>query len=140
MYTERTEAEIFSRKFKLYFGGQDYEADVPNILKTGEWRRRLIEETRNIAKSLFGETTNGHDDAFFAGLGSAFLAYPEKLCTLVAAFAPALPWDEIQQIATEEEYMAAFGYIMKIAYPFSRQLSLIGEVTKSLSAPHGYTN
>lgn len=144
MSPERTEDQILARApLELQLGGKKYEVQVLTILKARAWRTRLIEEAKAVAGALFGKT-NGHDDAFFAGLGTAFIAFPEKMAELVFTYAAGiLPEEEILANATEEELAVAFSQIMKVAFPFSRQLSLMSSVLQmgaTLSASPKSTN
>lgn len=125
---ERTEEQILARApITLKLGGKDYDTPVLTILKARTWRANMIEQAKEIASSL-GSNTNGRDDAFFVGLGTVFLGFPEKMADLVFEYAPGLPKDEILENATEEELGIAFGDIMKVAFPFGRQLSLMKTV------------
>lgn len=143
MSQERTEEQILARApIILQFGGQSYEVPVLTILKARQWREKLIAEAKEIAGALNGDT-NGRDESFFIGLGTVFLGFPEKMADLVFAYGPELPANDILESATEEELGIAFAQIMKVAFPFSRQLSLMNsifQVGASLSASGKSTN
>lgn len=128
MSQERTEEQILAREpIKIQLGGTEYEAQVLTILKARKWREQLINEAKAIAGTLTGET-NGRDQAFFVGLGTAFLGFPEKMADLIFLYSPELPKDEILETATEEELCVAFSAIMKVAFPFTRQLSMMSSI------------
>lgn len=126
MPKERTEEEILARTpLTLKLGGADYSVPVLPILKTREWRKRMIEVANEIG--AMGVT--------LAGIGQAFIAFPEKLIDLVFAYCPDLPREKILETATEEEMVVAFSQIASVSFPFLRQLSLMKSlVAMNLSA------
>jgi hypothetical protein len=125
--SDRTEEQILARApIGLQFGGKKYEAPILTILKARKWRETLINDAKEIAGSLTSET-NGRDESFFVGLGTVFLGFPEKMADLVFAYAPDSRKKKLEQ-ATEEELGVAFAAIMKVAFPFSRQLSLMTSI------------
>lgn len=109
---------------KLELGGQQYEVAPLTVLKARAWREKLITSARALSQSLFRET-NGHDETFFAGLGSAYLAFPDTLCEMIFAYAPDLPRDEILSHSTDQEMIAAFAEIVRVAFPYLHHLSLM---------------
>jgi hypothetical protein len=137
MTEERTEEQILSREpILVFFGGKSYEVPILTILKGRKWREQVISSGQEIAGKLTGET-NGRDATFFVGLATVLLGFPEKLADLVFAYAPGLPKDEILENGTDEEIAIAFSSIMKVAFPFSRQISMMGSILQagqSLSA------
>jgi hypothetical protein len=140
---ERSEADILARApIKVQFGGKEYDVQVLTILKARKWREQLADVAKDIAGKLSGDT-NGIDGAFFSGLAAGFLQFPEKIADLIFSYAPDLPRQEIEESATEEELALAFSQIMKVAFPFVRQLALVNTVlstAQSLSPSAKFTN
>lgn len=126
---ERTEADILAcAPIKVRLGKTDHDVPVLTILKARKWREQFVEELKTISGAL-GAETQGADDAFFGGLAAGWLQFPEKIADLVFAYAgESLKREEIEETATEEELVAAFAQITKVAFPFLRQLAAVNQV------------
>lgn len=110
--------------FEVVFGGQPYAVAQLPVLKARAWREQLIGSARVLSESLF-RPTNGHDDHFFAGLGTAYLGFPDKLLEMIFAYGHDLPKAEITAAATDDELIAAFAAIVRVAFPYLHNLSLM---------------
>jgi hypothetical protein len=110
--------------FEVIFGGQPYAVAQLPVLKARAWREQLIGSARVLSDSLF-RPTNGHDDHFFAGLGTAYLGFPDKLLEMIFAYGQDLPKAEITAAATDDELIAAFAAIVRVAFPYLHNLSLM---------------
>lgn len=110
--------------FEVIFGGQPYAVAQLPVLKARAWREQLIGSARVLSDSLF-RPTNGHDDHFFAGLGTAYLGFPDKLLEMIFAYGHDLPKAEITAAATDDELIAAFAAIVRVAFPYLHNLSLM---------------
>ena len=113
-----------STNFELVFGGQPYSVAQLPVLKARAWREQLIQSARVLSESLFRQT-NGHDEHFFAGLATVYLGFPDKLREMIFAYGEDLPQEEITAAATDEELIAAFSAIMRVAFPYLHNLSLM---------------
>jgi hypothetical protein len=113
-----------SQTFEVVFGGQPYAVAQLPVLKARAWREQLIGSARVLSESLF-RPTNGHDDHFFAGLGTAYLGFPDKLLEMIFAYGQDLPKAEITAAATDDELIAAFAAIVRVAFPYLHNLSLM---------------
>lgn len=113
-----------SDSIQLIFGAKAYDVPPLTVLKARAWREKLIASAREISQALFRET-NGHDEQFFSGLGIAYLAFPDKIREMIFAYAPELPREEILAKATDQEVIAAFAEVMRAAFPYLHQLSVM---------------
>jgi hypothetical protein len=111
-------------KIVLFFGGEPYEIPDLPARRSREWRHRLVESARELCDVLFKET-NGHDDVFFAGLGAAYLTFPDKMLEMLLLYAPDLPQAKIKETASDEDIVYAFSEIMRRAFPYLKALSLM---------------
>jgi hypothetical protein len=108
----------------LVFGGKPYSAVQLPVLKARAWREQLIRSARELSESLFRQT-NGHDEHFFAGLATVYLGFPDKLREMIFAYGEELPQEEITAAATDEDLITAFAAIMRVAFPYLHNLSLM---------------
>jgi hypothetical protein len=113
-----------SQTVELVFGGKPYSVAQLPALKARAWREQLIRSAREVCESLFRQT-NGHDEHFFAGLATAYLDFPDKLREMIFAYAEDLPKEEITAAATDEEMITAFAAVMRVAFPYLHNLSLM---------------
>lgn len=113
-----------SQTVELSFGGKSYSAAQLPAMKARAWREQLIRSARELSESLF-RPTNGHDEHFFAGLATAYLGFPDKLREMIFAYGEELPKEEISAAATDDELITAFAVIMRAAFPYLHNLSLM---------------
>lgn len=143
MSETRTDEQILTgAPIVVVFGGAEYKIPVLTIAKSIEWRQKLIKTSEEIMRPLmkpvkpplwrriaslilFWRPKKSPVDMIFAGLGTAFLAFPEKVLELVCDYCPDLPRKKILDTATEEELFAAFSKIVAIANPLQRQISIM---------------
>src|ERR1035441_7952907 len=115
MPKERSEEQVLTKApLKVKLGNEDYELPILAIPRMAEWRHKVIATAKEI----------GGLGVSLAGLGEAFLAFPEKIMGLVFAYAPNLPQDKIldpDKGATEEQFALAFSEIESVAFPYLRQ-------------------
>ena len=143
MSQERTDEQILTREpIVLSLAGKKYKVQVLPIGKAIEWRKKLIAATAEISHPLlrplhvplwrraldFFRGGNRAKEYIIAGLGTAFVAFPERVLELIFDYAPDLPRPEIINNATEEEVFTAFGEIMAIANPLRRQVSILTQM------------
>jgi hypothetical protein len=113
-----------SNPLQLEFGGQSYPVAPLSVLKARAWRETLIQSARALSETLF-HRTNGHDEEFFRGLGTAYLAFPDKIREMIFLYGEQLPKEEILAAATDEEMIVAFAVVTRAAFPYLHQLSLM---------------
>ena len=114
-----------SAPLEVIFGGKSYPLAPLTALQARAWRERLIASAHSVSETLF-HGTNGHDEDFFSGLGTAYLAFPDKIRDMIFLYGGAqLPQEEILAAATDEELITAFALIMRAAFPYLHQLSLM---------------
>lgn len=113
-----------SAAIELIFGGTSYSVAPLPVLKARAWREQLIRSAHELSESLFRQS-NGHDEHFFSGLGTAYLEFPDKLREMIFAYAEQLPTEEITAAATDDELIVAFATIMRVAFPYLHNLSLM---------------
>lgn len=113
------------------FGTNDYEIKPLVIGKARAWRALLVDSVKEISGELSPEVTDNR--AFTHGLAFTFLRFPEKLLEMVKAYAPDLPWEAIENEATEEQVSRVFGQIVKVAFPFATELRLVTQVLGKIS-------
>lgn len=109
---------------EVVLGGQPYMVAQLPVLKARAWREHLIRSARVLSESLFRQT-NGHDEQFFAGLATVYLDFPDELRQMIFAYGEELPKEEITAAATDEELITAFAVIMRVAFPYLHNLSLM---------------
>ena len=109
---------------EVTLGGKDYSVPQLPVLKARAWREQLIRSARTLSETLFRQS-NGHDEQFFSGLGTAYLEFPDKLREMIFAYGETLPKEEITAAATDDELIAAFAKIMRVAFPYLYNLSLM---------------
>src|ERR1039458_7524323 len=109
---------------QLSFGGKSYEVAPLTLLKARSWREKLIRSARELSQTLF-HASNGHDEEFFQGLGTAYLAFPDKIREMIFLYGEQLPQEEILAVATDDEMIVAFAVVMRAAFPYLHQLSLM---------------
>jgi hypothetical protein len=109
---------------EVIFGGKPYSVAQLPVLKARAWREQLIRSAREVSESLFRQT-NGHDEHFFAGLATVYLGFPDKIREMIFAYGEELPKEEITATATDEEMITAFAAIMRVAFPYLHNLSLM---------------
>lgn len=100
---------------KVTLGTKQWDLPILAITPMRKWREQVIEAAREI----------GALGVSLAGLGAAFVAFPEKITALVFAYAPKLPQEELLVQATEEQFALAFSEIASVAFPCMGQLSLM---------------
>lgn len=126
---ERTDSDILAKApIKVLLGSTEYDVHPLTILKAREWRAKVNESFQSIAQSFAAKPEPGNLGPALTG---ALLAFPEKLAELVFAYAPDLPQQTILEEATEEQMNAAFGKIMKLAFPFVGQLAQTIQILKA---------
>jgi len=150
---ERTEEQILTRApIAIVLGGTEYKIPVLTIAKAIDWRQKLIRTAEDITRPLmrpikeplwkrawnllcFWRPRQNPIDAIFAGLGTAFIAFPEKVVRLIFEYAPELPQKKIMETATEEEMFVAFSTIVSVVNPLQRQISLMNSVMAGIPSP-----
>ena len=128
----RTEDDILSRApITTKLGDKDYSIPLLAVMAQREWRKNLFAELVPLLDS-FKSKADGQ--SIQTGLTAALLNFPEKLCDLVFAYAPALPKEEILEHATEEQIASAFSAIMGVAFPFLPQLGMVTNLLRATTA------
>jgi hypothetical protein len=126
---QRTEDDILSRApLTTKLGDTDYSIPLLAVMAQREWRKKLFAELVPLLDS-FKSKADGK--SIETGLTAALLAFPDKLCDLVFAYAPDLPKDEILAKATEEQIASAFSAIMGVAFPFIPQLGMVTNLLRA---------
>lgn len=119
MPKERTEEQILTKApLVVTLGSKSYQLPILTVIPMQEWRKKVIEAATEI----------GSLGVSLSGLGTAFIAFPEKIAALVFDYAQKLPKDEILDLengATEEQFSLAFSEIVSVAFPCLRQLSMM---------------
>lgn len=113
-----------SQSVEVMLGGKPYLVAQLPVLKARAWREQLIRSARELSESLFRES-NGHDEHFFDGLATAYLGFPDKIAEMIFAYGEDLPQEEILEAASDHELIAAFAAIMRVAFPYLHELSLM---------------
>jgi hypothetical protein len=148
---ERTQEQILTlAPIVIVLAGKEYPVPILTIGKAIAWRQKLISTADDIMRPLmqpikpplwkrainflafWRPKQSGTADSVFAGLGTAWIAFPEKVLQLIFDYAPDLPRQEIRETATEEEMFVAFSKIVDTVNPLRRQISLMKAVTANL--------
>jgi len=118
LFGERTDDQILARSLTLWLGGQDYEVPVLPIAKSRVWRKRVMDF---MAEATARSTTKIDDPvAFASAMSKHFLETPEVVIDLVFDYAPNLPRDEIEAVATDGEIAKAFWEVLRtVRDPFA---------------------
>lgn len=131
---DRTDDEKLAiAPIKVQLGGKEYNIPVRRILAARKWREEFIEAVSSMGTSMLNNVTSV--TSFVGGFAFAFLRFPEKIADLVFSYDPSLPRDVIEgegpDAASEEELALAFGAIMKVAFPFLSELSMVNQVLRT---------
>ncbi|HWR36370.1 MAG TPA: hypothetical protein VN622_10925 [Clostridia bacterium] len=127
MANERTEAQILAHApLTLRLGDTDYEVKVLGFTKAEEWRAEAVKAVSSIVSVYKSDC--GSNDIFTQGLAFFFLQFPGKMLDLVLSYATDIPSDTVKKEATDEQIALAFGQIMSIAFPFTKELGMISRV------------
>jgi hypothetical protein len=129
----RTEDDVDARTpITVKLGEKDYSIPLLAVMAQREWRKKLFAELGPILES-FKPKVEGN--GILDGLAASLLNFPEQLTSLVFAYAPDLPKDDILANATEEQIASAFSSIMLVAFPFLPQLGMVTQVLRSTALP-----
>lgn len=128
MNFQRTEAQILAKEpLALKFGTAEYHVKILGFKKAEEWRRNAVETVKSIVD--VHKTECNSNDAFTHGLAFFFLQFPQKMLDLILSYAgPELPRHVIEEEATDEQISVAFGQVIAIAFPFTKELGMISQV------------
>lgn len=130
MIPERTDDEKLAiSPIKIKLGEKDYELKVRRILQAREWREQLMRSLSEILAQMNPELTS--IESFVGGVGVMYLRFPEKVAELVFSYDPALDRAAAEAEATEEQLAVAFSSILKVAFPFVSELSMVNQVLKT---------
>jgi hypothetical protein len=118
------------REAIVTLGGRPYTVRALPIQANAAWRRQLQEFYSSTIGALPDlETATGSDlfGALIGGLGEAALASVDSILVLLRSYAPeiAADWERISAEAYDEEAVAAFVEVIKLAYPFGVLLRLV---------------
>jgi len=132
--TRRSEEEkVLRAPLLLRLGGTIYEVPVLPCGKSRAWRKQLVEAFSGL--ELAGLQVNGVSE-FLAALPrlvqQVMMGLPEAVGDLVFAYCPALPREEIEAEATDEEMAQAFLDILGAALPFGRVLRALKDLAAAL--------
>lgn len=125
---ERTEDQMLSREpLKLLLAGKEHQIPILSRRKARAWREQLAEKMKEM----------GTVGVSLSAMGTAFVAFPDKVAELVGAYSPEKITNEVLEDSTDEELLLAFSAMVSVSFPFARLLSLmkqISQATPSLSA------
>lgn len=130
-------------------GGKSYAVKQLPIRANREWRKRfdepidkMLSAFQEVGKASQIEFEDGKEMAKKIGallvarageIAGVLLASMDMVLDGLFAYAPELEADRerIETTATDDEAMAAFVEVLKIAYPFGRLLNLAGQIGRS---------
>jgi hypothetical protein len=122
--SKRTPEQILQMApIEVTLGSQAYQIAPLRLGKAAAWRNKFHKEVGDVTAQMRQQT--GSDSAFLSGLGYVLIQFPEKLLSLVLAYAPDLPKAKIKKEATDEQLAIAFGKILEVAFPFTGELKMI---------------
>lgn len=122
MPKERTEEEmVMLAPLKLRFGAKEYEIPVLTVPQAPGWREKVRSTMEEI----------GAMGVSVAGIGTAFIAFPEKVCSLVIAYSPEILSQDTFKTASEEQVVIAFSTMVSVSFPFLRLLSLMKPISQA---------
>jgi len=130
--------------FEVTLGEAKHKITVPNMKKSREWRKKFEEPLSLIMGSISeigGELShadlgNGDDltrlfstvtGALFGTLGKTLIGSVDLLADMLFSYSPELAAQRevIEEVATDEEMLAALLEVIKAAYPFGSLLKAI---------------
>jgi hypothetical protein len=128
MRNERTEAQILAKEpLTLKFGTADYQVKILGFKKAEAWRKHAVDTVKSIV--AVHRTECDSNDAFTHGLAFFFLQFPQKMLDLILFYAgDEIPRQAVEDEATDEQISVAFGQIIAIAFPFTKELGMISHV------------
>lgn len=119
-------------------GGQSYTVKALPIRQSKAWRKQLEGPFRELSTALESagsvELTSGGDIArLVRSFSGTLIGSIDLLLDLLFAYSPALAADRerIEAEAFDEEALAAFAEVLKLAYPFGQLLALVNGRTGS---------
>jgi hypothetical protein len=121
-----------ARSGKVKLGERDYEVSALTIRQAREWREKFAGPFERIIKALKEAPVMQLDDTkavveFIGVISGSLLTSTDAFMDMLLAYSPALRADEeyILDNATDEEAMAAFAEVLKLAYPFGGLMKVI---------------
>ena len=125
------------KQITVTLGSVAYTIDALPIRASKAWREALAGPFGRLAQALEGagdiELTNGHDIAALVGvLNHTLIGSIDVLQDMLFAYSPVLAADRerIEAEAYDEEALAAFVEVLKLAYPFGAVLTLVTGATR----------
>lgn len=125
------------RDSTITLGGQEYKIDVQPARASREWRKRIKSELLSVLDQLQAVGSLRFEKLEFGSMGElvglartiaeTVADVPDTVVDLVFAYCPALAADRdsIESVATDDEFIAAFLEVLKLAFPFSSILSAV---------------
>lgn len=118
------EDKITQAGISVVLGGETYEVRPLRIAESKEWRKGVASLLGELPKHIKANTDN--PDEFASAMNSILVSMPDSIIDLFFSYAKDLPREKIEQAATDKEVAAAFGEVMKVAFP------LLGELTRAI--------
>ena len=126
----------------VILGERAWEVTKPTMKRSREWRQRfrlsvepMIDQAQTFAAQLSGDVVLIDDDnqlntdLINMGLSTALMTADvlDQVIDLVFLFSPILEAnrDEIEEIATDDEALAAFWQMLRVIYPFEMAASMM---------------
>lgn len=137
------------RKITVNLGEQDYEIQQLPRRASREWRERFgrpiealvgaveytgeLLSTPDLERQDLGAVIKRVGGALLGGLSQTLIGSVDEIAEMLYAYAPTLREDRerIEECAYDDEIMAAFVEVMKLAYPFSEILDVVRGRTKT---------
>lgn len=121
----RTEEDkVLQTPIKATFGATEYELPILPIKKSRVWRAEFFDAVGKIPDF----NIDGNVQSFKDIAGAVFVAIPDTVIDLVFAYAPDLPREEIEDVATDQQMADAFKAITEVAFPLAT--SLVGAMSQ----------
>lgn len=122
MPKERTEEEIVKMSpLKVSFGTKEYQIPLLCVPEVPGWREKVRTAMAEI----------GALGVSAAALGTAFIAFPQKMVELVISYCPSQLSDESFKSASEEQLAYAFSLMVSVSFPYLRLLSLMNPISQA---------
>lgn len=125
MTTRTEEDKLMQTPITIILGGKEYELKPLPIKYSMLWCRKVTDIVKDLPKYL--RVTEDSGDAFSQALSNVMNESPDKIVDLFFEYARNLNKDEISEVASSSEIIAAFERCLELERPFMGSLKTVIE-------------
>ena len=116
---ERTEEEkVYGAPIKVILGGEEHEVRILTARESRPWRAKAGPFRAELIRyaSVSSDDPVAFQQAFEQLMGNRI----DETINLFFEYAQGLDKEKIEDVATDQELMAAFGKVVEVAFPFGQ--------------------